>query len=64
MYKLFKRLFRRKIKCDVARWLHNQEVDVETLLWAKELHDGTYESLNHRDSIIMELINKLDKSEI
>lgn len=64
MYKLFKLLFRKKIKCDFANWMYNQEVDVGTLLWAKELHDGTYESLNHRDSVIRELIDKLDKSDI
>lgn len=64
MYRLFKLLFRKKIKRDFANWMHNQEVDVETLLWAKELHDGTYESLNHRDSVIRELIDKLDKSTV
>ena len=64
LYKLFMLLFRRKIKRDVARWLRDQEVDVETLLWAKELHDGTYESLNHRDSVIRELIGKLHESMI
>lgn len=60
MYKLFKLIFKKKIRKDVVCWLRNQECDVETLLWAKELNDGTYEELIHRDTVIRELISKCD----
>lgn len=64
MYRLFKGIFQKRLKNDIANWLQNRSCDVETLIWAKELNDGTYESLIQRESVIKELIEKIYDSKI